>query len=704
MEGASLTSEPEIHVYVSFESGPLNTSPVWVDITEYVQEFYPTRGRDNEIGDVEAGTMSLVLDNTDGRFTPKRVASPYYPNIKPRRAIQVFAVHEGVTYSLFKGMVERWPATTEYGSTSMTVPCVDAMTLIARASLSNPYISELGKHDLDELYVMNDNSTSFYYGQNDPSNNRLHALPALTNNLAIRDGNAGPPQVTPLSKDIQPNGAGIASVQVRNTYDVVVNGTTAQTGVPIFSDNWFDHMHTTTDNPGWMVSFFYRYVPAENNPAEEAMVCRLETENNRFPLLELHAGHAEGRIYYTLYYRGPELEDQFGDPLGEPEYVAVFSTDVDLATNPLTSEAGDHISIGFHPDIANNGTMTQGVGLFVNGAGSYQSMQSNSMGLDSTDRVRLMFGSNYYPPPPGPLAGSGTYNVLSHDYDLAMVSVHRKPFTLQDTVDLLTAGGGFAGQSIWHRLNYVLDQINWPISWRNLESHQSDSRLAAIRWENELNALTELQAPARDSNGLLFVNGQGNVDYQSRFQRVNPEPDTVLDPLAGTGVESGLNFDMSDDDIVNVIEIENANGLKVKVRNEDSVTEYGEAIKTASVRLESNEEALQYGQWAVNRFGEAQLRIDGISINPSAHATGGLWDAVLNLELSSVIELANLPDNAPDSDLRYFVEKITHNVARVGDRLHWITDLQVSPAINRQGWRLGDPTYGVLGQTTVLHY
>lgn len=62
----------------------------WTDITDYVNEISgQLRGRSYEIGEAETGSVTLNLDNSDGRFTPERPGSPYYPYIIPSRPIRV---------------------------------------------------------------------------------------------------------------------------------------------------------------------------------------------------------------------------------------------------------------------------------------------------------------------------------------------------------------------------------------------------------------------------------------------------------------------------------------------------------------------------------------------------------------------------------------------------------------------------------------
>lgn len=68
----------------------------YTDITQFVDMASSgisiTRGAQDELSEIQAGAMSLTLDNSDGRFTPALATSPYYPNVKKNVPISVIAV------------------------------------------------------------------------------------------------------------------------------------------------------------------------------------------------------------------------------------------------------------------------------------------------------------------------------------------------------------------------------------------------------------------------------------------------------------------------------------------------------------------------------------------------------------------------------------------------------------------------------------
>ncbi|MEU1275341.1 hypothetical protein [Streptomyces sp. NPDC005799] len=65
----------------------------WTDISQYVDQVKRgvtiTRGASDELSETQPGSATLLLDNTDGRFTPGNAASPYYPFVRRNAPIRI---------------------------------------------------------------------------------------------------------------------------------------------------------------------------------------------------------------------------------------------------------------------------------------------------------------------------------------------------------------------------------------------------------------------------------------------------------------------------------------------------------------------------------------------------------------------------------------------------------------------------------------
>lgn len=88
---------PTTKVEISFVSAWDAASPTWVDVTSYVRSIEISRGRQADLNPFDDGQARVTLDNRDGRFNPSNTASPYYPNVKPRRQIRITATYTTAT-------------------------------------------------------------------------------------------------------------------------------------------------------------------------------------------------------------------------------------------------------------------------------------------------------------------------------------------------------------------------------------------------------------------------------------------------------------------------------------------------------------------------------------------------------------------------------------------------------------------------------
>lgn len=136
---------PTLLVDVAFSNNPTDSSPTWVDISDYVESVTTRRGRQHELDRFETGTATVLLDNNDRRFDPSYTAGPYYGQLLPMKRIRIRARYDGVDYPVFSGLVEGWPQ--EYGPDGVLafvqLPCSDLFKSLALLGLSGVFPSEL---------------------------------------------------------------------------------------------------------------------------------------------------------------------------------------------------------------------------------------------------------------------------------------------------------------------------------------------------------------------------------------------------------------------------------------------------------------------------------------------------------------------------------------------------------------------------------
>ncbi|GGU90929.1 hypothetical protein GCM10010275_29900 [Streptomyces litmocidini] len=83
-----------VTVQCGFGYSPIASDIAWTDITRYIalsdsEGISIGRGAGDELSDTQTGTLSVAVDNSDGRFTPGNASSPYYPNVRRNAPIRV---------------------------------------------------------------------------------------------------------------------------------------------------------------------------------------------------------------------------------------------------------------------------------------------------------------------------------------------------------------------------------------------------------------------------------------------------------------------------------------------------------------------------------------------------------------------------------------------------------------------------------------
>lgn len=175
---------PSAKVEIGFGSAWDAASPAWTDVTAYVRQVEIERGRSNDLDSFDIGTAYVELDNRDGRFNPTNTASPYYPNVKPRKQIRITGTFTTATrtnlvtnpsfetnttgWTTVATSIARTTASAYVGSASLQITSTDPANASARAQ-TTPVFSVIA----GQTY------TGSAYLKNTAGNNRGHALGLL---------------------------------------------------------------------------------------------------------------------------------------------------------------------------------------------------------------------------------------------------------------------------------------------------------------------------------------------------------------------------------------------------------------------------------------------------------------------------------------------------------------------------------------------
>ena len=161
-----------LKVEIAFTAAPYATAPTWTDVTAYVRSVATKRGRSDETQKIEAGTATILLDNADGRFTPKRITSPspYAGNIEPRRQVRVRALVSATPHPLWTGFTERWSLTHPGGGdySEAQLECVDGLKLLGDRKLLNFAGEVIKSYDPQAYWPLGEPKGSIWFGDKSP--------------------------------------------------------------------------------------------------------------------------------------------------------------------------------------------------------------------------------------------------------------------------------------------------------------------------------------------------------------------------------------------------------------------------------------------------------------------------------------------------------------------------------------------------------
>lgn len=96
----------------------------WTDITQWVYRrgvITITRGRADETSQVQPQTARIVLDDRDGRFSPRNPTGPYYGQLQRNTPLRVSRLNNGIRRYRFYGEVPAWPLASDITGKDATV-------------------------------------------------------------------------------------------------------------------------------------------------------------------------------------------------------------------------------------------------------------------------------------------------------------------------------------------------------------------------------------------------------------------------------------------------------------------------------------------------------------------------------------------------------------------------------------------------------
>lgn len=203
---------------VEVEFDPINHPGTWTDITadvDYDIGISMKFGRTSEFSAPQSAVCNLTLNDPVGNYTALNAASPYYPNIRPRRRLRV----SNSAGPRFVGYIKGWPPEYEGTRRVVRISAADRMDPLARRTLKSTPMEQILGDSPTYYFPMNDGGGSGssplyvheYAGQLPPGPYSLYANGGTGASVAGGTASpAGPWDSTTWTKFVPAMSSGVA--------------------------------------------------------------------------------------------------------------------------------------------------------------------------------------------------------------------------------------------------------------------------------------------------------------------------------------------------------------------------------------------------------------------------------------------------------------------------------------------------------------
>lgn len=640
------TSTPVTKVYIAWDSGytTADASRTWTEVTSYVEgdsAITITRGRQDELGDVEPSKLSITLDNSEGRFTPNKTSGAYYPNVRKGRPIRVTVTYNSLTYNRFTGYIDEWPLEWPDEGDSLCTVTLTATSRLARMAKGvelRPLLEEelmmaapLAYWPLTEADTGVFGQTAASIAGNAPALVKTKAGSGVSDDLLFAS-QAGPPTMG--------------------------TGQTAPGWAPLDSSNGA-YLSTPIAWTGTVLSVSVWFVAPAGSSSQNIVTLSSADTTQYIEMWITAAGGinvklADGGLTTTDLVYGSGYDD------GALHHV-VF--DVTSGTGGAANGTG-HLYL----DGALVTTVTDVITFYL-GLFTYLNVGGNRLGLS-------LFGTN------------ATAGMISH------VAFYSSVLGSTNTLLHYYAGAtGFLGEYTGSRVNRFAGYAAIPQAELFLDTGTTQCIMQETDGKTPLELMRDLE---ETESGLLFDGKDGGLYFYARSRRyTTTAPYFTLDcSLEDVGSDLSPTFDdqyIKND--VTVSRAESPTGPPVetwRATDASSLADYGPYRESVDSLAYLSGEVTDAAAWRIAKYAQPIVRIPTVTAD-LVNADTTLGDKLIGCSVNDRFRLTNLPSQAPASTLDVFIEGYQETITSSS----YVIAFYVTPASLSEVWVVEDATYGV---------
>ena len=271
-------------------------------------------------------------------------------------------------------------------------------------------------------------------------------------------------------------------------------------------------------------------------------------------------------------------------------------------------------------------------------------------------------------------------------------------FRLFSGASITTVTGGTAGQDSGTRINKILDQIEFPVSLRNIDT--GDSTLQADPG-TQRNVLDALQQVENSELGGVFLDGQGIVNFKNRNAMIS-SPATAAYSFADDGTaisyqDAVVAFD--DTTLINSVSVTRTGGSAQTAFDQNSIDKYflHSGIRE-DILVQNDTEALNQAKAILATRKDPEPRVDSIVLNLYDDTNPNKPLSGVDIELLDGVTVKKTMPGSSSITQNSVVIGINHDITKSS----WNTKLFTSEPLVA-GFVLNSSIDGILGED-VLSY
>ena len=637
-----------VKVEIAFASQPDDATQVWTDVTDYLVTsagISITRGRSDARASIDPGRLALTLDNADGRFTWGNAAGAYYPNVIPRKRIRVTVLEDdGGTWRRWDGPIDGWPVSYVQGDAALaqvTITATDRLDRLTRARLLRDALAEeLGTAAYSTSQWILDDPTFSVLGSTTVLSGGLQWLYGMQESSGSTtagdvSGALGRPTLTATQ-------VGTGGTCEFGTAGIMPEGTAVK-----FAPASVGNGLVLTKSTG----------PVSYVGGEFSVWCQFAWS---------------GSTGATLVQVG-----------ASPYTRVTFAVTPTTVTATLTPPTGSPATLT--KSVATGDDRPHWMCLSVQSGNA--SLYVDTSTTPATGTLPVSMGNAQ-----GVTIG-GTTSVDPHQVGWVGFSSSITTAARSADLGLLATGGAEpSGSRIARILRWlgIATADTWIMAGQSQIAYQATGGATALDLVNAVNDV---------EGGRFFATADGRYIFQDRSYQQTFFGSPFVLPLDPSSVDPD-NFGVVVDTagMVNDLQVSRPAGATFRLRDEASITAYGQMSNALTLYAASDEALRDAGSELLARYATPAPRIPTIRLDLVTEDWIFTRQLALFTELGAMVQVSGLPAaTTPGGTPTVVVEGIVEQITPTSHTLEFST----SPT-RPTYWVLGDAALSVLGSTTVL--